>query len=329
MSAVNSIAFLSGWTFSFLPGFRPRFSAGRSRFLLIIVWSLISPGASSEILADIRNRDVRVIQSSQQSLVFEYIPDYREPEVIRSGTAEYRLFDFAGSVVRLRPEDSGRPDLRWREVSVGFPSEEGNVVQVIAADYEDIPNVVVAPIPQLGLHEGIPGIQSYEVDRDAYSGSGFLPEETVALAEVGRVRSMIVGSVRIAPVRYDPARQTIRRYSRIVVEVVFASPRLPRVGSNDDALLGDVLLNRDIARGWQFASPSTTRKGAPTVLASGPWYRIPVTSEGVFIIDALYLRAIGIEPADIDPRTLKIFGNGGAMVPEMISTPRAVGKSNG
>ena len=44
----------------------------------------------------------------------------------------------------------------------------------------------------------------------------------------------------------------------------------------------------------------------------------------MFIIDALYLRAIGVEPADIDPRTLKIFGNGGAMVPEVISTPRAV-----
>ena len=227
------------------------------------------------MLADIRNRDVRIIQSSQQSLVFEYTPDYRDPEVIRSGTAEYRLFDFDGSVVRLRPEDSGRPDLRWREVSVGFPSEEGNVVQVIAADYEDIPNVVVAPIPQLALHEGVPGIQSYEMDRDGYSGAGFLPGETVALAEVGRVRSMIVGSVRITPVRYDPARQTIRRYSRIVVEVVFASPRLPRVTSNDDALLGGVLLNRDIARGWQFAGPSPARRGAPSVLASGPWYRIP------------------------------------------------------
>jgi len=323
MSAVNSIFFLPG---RILPRSSSQFlpvPALRFPVFVPLLSGLACFLVSPVLIAGARDSDIRVIKSSQQSLIFEYLPSYSTPEVIWSGAEQFTLFDFQGSVIYAGPENFGKPDLRSRTVSVGFPSDAGNAIQVIAADYEEIQGVVVAPVPHLTLREGIPAVGSYETDAEAYSSAGFLPAQVASIVELGPVRSMFIGSVRVSPVQYDPARRTVRKYSRIVIEVVFGSARSARVQGKDDRLLGDVLLNRDVARNWQFAHGAPPlRRGVPSVLANGFWYRIPVTTEGVFIVDELYLRSIGIDPAQVDPRTVKIYGNGGTMVPELISSPR-------
>jgi hypothetical protein len=53
-----------------------------------------------------------------------------------------------------------------------------------------------------------------------------------------------------------------------------------------------------------------------SVLASGTWYKIGITAESVYRIDANWLGNQGIDPSGIDPRTIKIFGNGGKMLPQ-------------
>ena len=52
-----------------------------------------------------------------------------------------------------------------------------------------------------------------------------------------------------------------------------------------------------------------------SVLATGDWYRFSVDKTGVFKIDRDFIRRLGIN-TNIDPRTIKIFGNGGRMLPE-------------
>jgi len=51
-------------------------------------------------------------------------------------------------------------------------------------------------------------------------------------------------------------------------------------------------------------------------LASGNFYKIKVDKSGVFKITSKFLRDIGINPSSVDPRNLKIYGNGGVMLPE-------------
>ncbi|MGY5354365.1 type IX secretion system sortase PorU [Wenyingzhuangia sp. IMCC45467] len=59
-----------------------------------------------------------------------------------------------------------------------------------------------------------------------------------------------------------------------------------------------------------------------SVLSSGTWYKIAVDKTGVFKIDANFLKSIGIETSNIDPKKIRVFGNGGAMLPELVSQPR-------
>ena len=59
-----------------------------------------------------------------------------------------------------------------------------------------------------------------------------------------------------------------------------------------------------------------------SVLSSGDWYRIGVRQTGIFKIGYADLVSMGIDPSKIDPRELKIYGNGNGMLEEAVATPR-------
>jgi hypothetical protein len=60
-----------------------------------------------------------------------------------------------------------------------------------------------------------------------------------------------------------------------------------------------------------------------SVLASGNWYKIAITQDGIHKITSAFLTSLGINVKTLDPRTIRIFGNGGHMVPEKNSSPRS------
>ena len=59
-----------------------------------------------------------------------------------------------------------------------------------------------------------------------------------------------------------------------------------------------------------------------SVLKNGSWYKISVTQDGIYKLDYGFLKSIGIDVDNIDPRNLKIFGNGGGMLPYANSISR-------
>lgn len=60
-----------------------------------------------------------------------------------------------------------------------------------------------------------------------------------------------------------------------------------------------------------------------SVLASGKWFKIGVTQTGVYRIDASFLKKLGISTTDINPKNLRLFGNGGYMLPQSNAQNRA------
>ncbi|WP_323789319.1 type IX secretion system sortase PorU [Psychroserpens sp.] len=71
---------------------------------------------------------------------------------------------------------------------------------------------------------------------------------------------------------------------------------------------------------YSSGSSTANRNGQDTqeivssVLSSGSWRRFYVENSGVFKITKSFLNDIGVN-TDVDPRTIKIYGNGGAMLP--------------
>ncbi len=69
--------------------------------------------------------------------------------------------------------------------------------------------------------------------------------------------------------------------------------------------------------------PSGNRYYGPaSVLASGDWHRIKVTADGIYKLSKSFLNSIGISTAGLNPRNIRVFGNGGGMVPRLNSLPR-------
>lgn len=53
-----------------------------------------------------------------------------------------------------------------------------------------------------------------------------------------------------------------------------------------------------------------------SVLASGKWFKLAFTNGGICRLTSNDLKSIGLEVSDVDPRTIRIYGNGGGMLPE-------------
>ena len=52
-----------------------------------------------------------------------------------------------------------------------------------------------------------------------------------------------------------------------------------------------------------------------SVLSTGDWYKFYVDESGVFKLSKSFLNSLGANLSGVDPRTIKIYGNGGAMLP--------------
>ena len=52
-----------------------------------------------------------------------------------------------------------------------------------------------------------------------------------------------------------------------------------------------------------------------SVLNSGSWYRFSINKTGVYKLSKNFLNGLGINTNSIDPRTIRIYGNGGQMIP--------------
>ena len=52
-----------------------------------------------------------------------------------------------------------------------------------------------------------------------------------------------------------------------------------------------------------------------SVLSSGQWYRFYIERSGVFRLSKSFLNSLGINTNAVDPRNIKIYGNGGRMLP--------------
>ncbi len=57
-------------------------------------------------------------------------------------------------------------------------------------------------------------------------------------------------------------------------------------------------------------------------LNKGTWYKFKISQSGIYKIDYAQLQEAGIDPSSINPKNIRLFGNGGGMLPEANSAFR-------
>lgn len=264
--------------------------------------------------------EVKIIASDASGLTVEYTPRITEKSFSINGST-YRLYLF-DEAEQKSVKSAGFPDVRFRDIIVGLPSLEGNRAEVIQTEYEDVQNVRLAPVPDWKKNEEGEFIPIYS-DRKTGNVNELLPTNYAELLKPGIGRDRIISSLRITPVRWNPATRTLRKYSRIVVRVEFGA-RDPRMvfRQTKEIATSSFILNDDQSKLWRIIPQTDLRKSTGTSFANGDWYRIEVNEDGMYKIPRNWFEQAGININSLDPRTIKMYGNGGKELPIDLSDPR-------
>nr|WP_196890479.1 type IX secretion system sortase PorU [Aureivirga marina] len=61
-----------------------------------------------------------------------------------------------------------------------------------------------------------------------------------------------------------------------------------------------------------------TTNSSNSVLANGTWYKFAVDTSGVFKIDRGFMESLGINMNEVNPKNIRIYGNGGKLLPNRV-----------
>jgi hypothetical protein len=111
------------------------------------------------------------------------------------------------------------------------------------------------------------------------------------------VRREHLGRVRLCPLRLNPQTGQLERLTEGRITVVLRPAETP--------------------------APFMGRQPTTSVLADGQLFKLAVSQDGMYKIDHAFLQGLGVDMANLDPRRIQLFGNGGAMLPESNAAPRA------
>ncbi len=75
-----------------------------------------------------------------------------------------------------------------------------------------------------------------------------------------------------------------------------------------------IIIQKEIINGYQWLDDKTYKEHS--VLSVGKWYKLALKKSGIYRINKTDLANMGIDPSSVDPKKIRIFGNGGKMLPE-------------
>lgn len=221
------------------------------------------------------------------------------PPALLAQTATLRVLDRSASGVRL-------------EVTADWPAPLATTVEAARARAltPDAARALGAEVDVVDLLD-LPALGPATLTIERAEGAesvALAPGDGVRLLDGPLARLGTPGTFRRRPVvdvaarllAYDAGAQRLTRYRRLVLHVRYGAPR---------ALAAPAGAAGETAAAFSHLSVQTS------VLADGVAYKIPISDEGVYRIDAALVRALGQNPATLDPARVRVYHNGGRPVP--------------
>ncbi|HBQ59815.1 MAG TPA: hypothetical protein DD671_09380, partial [Balneolaceae bacterium] len=104
-------------------------------------------------------------------------------------------------------------------------------------------------------------------------------------------------------------------------KVAPASIHITRLGDDKTQVLKKLKI-RVYKQADQVLPKAKSKALSGSELNTGDWYKIPISKNAIYQMDAEYLEELGIELSDIDPRNIQLWGTGGYLLPEANDQPR-------
>lgn len=291
--------------------------------------SVVAPAAARAAAAvpSAPASELRVTRSDES--VLEFVWTMTEPWLETVSTA-------SGTARRPRVEggaffgEPGEPDLPAVVRLVGIPSHELPRVEVFDVATGEMPLPDMAPVARriVGAEKGDGVSEVRDARVDAAKAAAAQP--WARFTGMSRTRSQLVAGLAIRPCRWDAGTGTLRYARSMRVRVTFdasarrrdgGSPR-PEIADWEEAM-GATLLNPETARRWRMASAPVARGSGDSFHSSQNWLKVPIHETGIYRLDYFAFANHGLDPAGIDPRSVRVFAGTNHALPEGLATPPA------
>lgn len=257
--------------------------------------------------------DFRIVNSTVSFIEIEFYPNY------------VSNIDFSNSISNNK--EYGSPDVKFRSLPLFFPEKSNSAIQITDSKYEDIGGIEVSPVPSFKKSKEKGDIvPEFIINNKIYNKNNFFPESPAFLNHTGALRNKYFGYLNIYPVIYNPATKTVRKYNYIRVRVTYGANPVylnKALSSEEKSFFKNTAINSDVALNWTTKEFNLQQDspGQNSVLQTGDFYKIEVKESGMYKIDKNFFNGTGINTNGIDPRTIKIYGNGGSELPFNNSYP--------
>lgn len=262
-------------------------------------------------------QDIRIISSNQSSIIIEYTPHFLDTSLTRINNVEFRNTNLAFGYYD-ESANPGTPAIPERRLIIGVPSEFGNSIQVLNSVYKIISGKILPAATY--EKDNFLDVVKYEVSPEYYNYSDF--PEIASFGDFGIARGLQVQTIRFLPVKFDVNSSSIRLYSKIVIQINYGNGQTNGKKTEDEILKYSVI-NYDAAKYW-IKQNKNLSKVNNSVLSTGQWVKFEAPTEGIYRIDKSRLQSFGFNVSTIDPRTIKIYNNGGKVLSEKVTTPRTI-----
>lgn len=139
----------------------------------------------------------------------------------------------------------------------------------------------------------------------------FAPVEEIFLLE--KFKDRITNSIDVkAQVAYE-------RGKPFAMVTFLPFRKNPSSGVYEKLVSFNITLNETAGTGATSRSASFV---STSVLSMGNWYKIAVARDGIFKMDYAFLKDLGVDVDQINPVYIRVYGNGGGMLPFANNAPR-------
>ncbi|MFI5143997.1 MAG: type IX secretion system sortase PorU [Ignavibacteria bacterium] len=293
-------------------------------------------------LVDNNEPDYKIISSNSTYIEIEFYPSFQQRQQLKLNGQSFDVINFKNAIDNSSDLPGG-PDIRSRYFPVYLPSDDRNVLSIIDYDENDVSGINLIPVPGYKLKNT--SLHSYDFnnvdivylkDSKYYGANKFYPDKIAALSTPGNVRENVIANIVLSPYQYNPVTGTLKQYTRIRVRLTFGQKPvlLSRLRTNPELeLLRGSAINSNIGINWINPKLNMQQKNASvfnSVMSTGDWYRIEIqdngegSSDGIYKMTKSFLSNAGIDLSSVDPRTIKMYGNGGDMLSSIVTDPRPV-----
>ncbi len=259
-----------------------------------------------------------VVSSSDEGIVLTYTPGSVAQRQVMVGDSAYAALDMEGAGAMGVP---GAPDVPVVRLTLAVPDCRDIQLSVSTSGRSSTRGVRVIPaLTTVEMEEGEVSRYQY-VEGDQYGRRGLWPASAASMTEPRWLSRQRVVHLELYPCQVDPAEGTLVSHGTIEVRLSFLGVRAgrpPRSTSERwERLYRSVLANYESGRAWR-ALPAEA-KGRPDEYldTSANWLRLTVDGTGIYGIGYDDLTAAGVDPASVDPASIRVFtGTGLPLSPD-------------